>query len=137
MNKFSSLTIVFFFVLFGITSTNNLALADTNTVSTMIPIESYVDPNLNLIAIDLLCNDVSVPETIFTIVPSNDSNVTVESLTANLVTVVRAGEFRIEFEWNMDVASTATSGGVRITVPKDQLPTNLVVVYFHLLKYRV
>jgi len=75
------------------------------------------------------CNDSAidagstVPDTMFTIYPSNEGDgVTVETSPANLF-IVKIDEYDggLVFEWNQPVSSTATSGGVRIGIPSDQL----------------
>jgi len=65
----------------------------------------------------------SAPNTMFTIFPSkDDSRITVETSPPNLVTAkISASGDALLFKWNTDVSSTATSGGVRIGIPTDQL----------------
>jgi len=105
----------------------------------MTPIidDSDINQNLKYIHIDIDINlscdgKMTVPDTIFTIFPSNnegnDGVITVETSPPNLVTV-KVEEYKnngyndgnLYFQWNKDVSSTATIGGVRIGVPPDQL----------------
>jgi len=95
--------------------------------------EISIDPSCSYNAVDNVMN--SVPNTMFTIFPSdnndedgitnngsgnNNGGVTVETSPANLVTV-RYEYGTLYFEWNTDVSSIATYGGVRIGVPSNQL----------------
>ncbi|OEU12777.1 hypothetical protein FRACYDRAFT_270477 [Fragilariopsis cylindrus CCMP1102] len=146
---FSFPIVVFIFILqvFTVTSAD-VALVDDND-SKMIPIDSDVSyQNITSIIINidpyLLCDgaffyDRIYPNTTFTIFPSNEGNgVTIETSPPNLVTVRTCIASKLshcpdiykdddennilEFDWNTDVSSTATSGGgVRIGVPPDQL----------------
>jgi len=118
----------------------DVALADDND-SKMIPIDlEYVyykqsdrvalEPYIGNIIINPSKDGGCGPNTMFTIVPSDDgSGVTIETSPANLLTAVnKYSSFGSElvFEWNMDVSSTATSGGVRIGVPSNELKKVLV-----------
>jgi len=92
----------------------------------MTRIQSETDfQSINSITIDPLCMDVTACTapggTLFTIV-SSEEGVTVETSPANLVTAT-TWRNTLNFEWNADVAATATNGDsqVRIGVPSDQL----------------
>ena len=153
--SFSFPIVVFIFILqvFTVTSAD-IVLVDDND-SKMIPIDSDVSyQNITSIIINidpyLLCDgaffyDRIYPNTTFTIFPSNEGNgVTIETSPPNLVTVRTCIASKLshcpdiykdddennilEFDWNTDVSSTATSGGgVRIGVPSNQLK----VVWVH------
>jgi len=120
MNMFSSLVVIVVV----------LCVVDVISVevATFTPIDSDVSVDyqrINWINIDPSCDSCSVPNTIFTIFPSNKGDgVTVETSPANLVTATnnKHGGNNLSFEWNTDVSFTATSGGgVRIGIPSDQL----------------
>ena len=146
---------VFLLQVFTVTSADDVALADNNNDFKMIPIDSDIDyQNIVVIRIVPKCtwgseSDVmTVPNTMFTIFPSEEGKgVTVETSPPNLVTISTLDEnglddngldsngfarpgrllgIYLNFEWNTDVSSTATSGGVRIGVPPDQLQSVLV-----------
>ena len=96
-------------------------------VAKFTPIELDFDPGIYRVYISLSRNGGSGPTTtMFTLFPTNEGDgITVETSPANLVIpqVVKDGDYwrTLEFEWNTDVSSTATSGGVRIGIPSDQL----------------
>lgn len=128
MSTVASLVIVFF-ILFVVTS-DDVALADDVTDYTMMPIDSGVVQNISDIRIDTSCTGIvgSAPNTLFTIFPSDGNGVTVQTSPANLFTAKTEGAVDyLVFKWNKEVASTASSGGVRIGIPSDQL--NRVWVY--------
>ncbi|OEU07002.1 hypothetical protein FRACYDRAFT_252635 [Fragilariopsis cylindrus CCMP1102] len=143
------------FCLFTVTSADDVALADNNNDFKMIPIDSDIDyQNVVVIRIIPKCtwgsqaDIMTVPNTMFTIFPSEKGRgVSVETSPPNLVTISTLDEnglddngldsngfarpgrllgIYLNFEWNTDVSSTATSGGVRIGVPPDQLQSVLV-----------
>jgi len=157
MKLFSSLivdviAIVCVVILFGINVTSAdvdvdvgvALLEDRSTDHTFTPIDLDIDQSIiNGIIIDLNCDWLdagsSVPNTTFTIFPSNNddgsgSNITVETSPPNLITVRRSnydygndgGYGNLALKWNTIVSSTATSGGVRIGVPSDRLKRVLV-----------
>jgi len=139
MNIFFSLVVVI--VLFDSTSVHVVLANDTVDHSSSMSM-TPIDPNKNnmdsIQDIDEIWIDTgvwscsgSVPNTMFTIFPSdNDKDgssggggVTVETSPANLFTVTNDlyYEGSLSFEWNQNVSSIATYGGVRIGVPSDQL----------------
>jgi len=130
MNCLSSspFIVVVFVLLFTVAVTVTVTSAYV-TDTTMTRIQSEIDfQSINSITIDPLCMDVTeekactVPGgTLFTIV-SSEEGVTVETSPANLVTAT-TWRNTLNFEWNADVAATATNGEshVRIGVPSDQL----------------
>jgi len=135
-------------VLFNINSVTVVLANDTVDYSSSSMSMTPIDPNKNnmdsIQDIDEIWIDTgvwscsgSVPNTMFTIFPSdNDKDgssggggVTVETSPANLFTVTNEKdcdcgkdyEGSLNFEWNQNVSSIATYGGVRIGVPSDQL----------------
>jgi len=143
MNIFFYLVVVI--VLFDSTSVHVVLANDTVDHSSSMSM-TPIDPNKNnmdsIQDIDEIWIDTgvwscsgSVPNTMFTIFPSdNDKDgssggggVTVETSPANLFTVKNEwyeySDFggSLIFEWNQNVSSIATYGGVRIGVPSDQL----------------
>jgi len=124
----SSHLIVVVFVLLGTVAVTTVTSAYVTPVTdtTMTRIQSEIDfQSINSITIDPLCMDVTACTapggTLFTIV-SSEEGVTVETSPANLVTAT-TWRNTLNFEWNADVAATATNGDshVRIGVPSDQL----------------
>jgi len=133
MNTFSTtFVVVIVIVLFDVIDVIS-AVTFTNKGSDIgfTPIELDVDyQSIDSITIDLSCDSdsISFPNMIVTIFPSNEGDgVTVETLPANLVTVPKDEYGDFNFEWNTYVASTATTGGVRIGIPRDQLKKVLVM----------
>ena len=125
---FSSPIVVFVFILqvFAVTSADaDVALEDVNAYDSIImtPIDSDVDQNIDALIISRWCDDGIIPNIIFTIFPSkDDSGVTIETSPPNLVTVrVCHTCSHFQFLWNTNVSSIATSGGIRIGIPPDQL----------------
>jgi len=129
MNRFTSLVVVVF-ILFTLITSDDVALADDVTEINWTPIDSGIVQNIQNISdirIDpasctVIGENKNVPNTLFTIFPSDDGSVTVETSPANLFTAKTEGDVNyLVFDWMRDVASTATSGGVRIGIPPDQL----------------
>ena len=133
MNIFSS-HVVAVVILFAVTLAD-VALAGASDFTTiMTPIDGMDINQIVTIVIDLSCDgDDSAPNTMFTIFPSNNgSGVSIETSPPNLITAIAdfseyKGGSGLSFEWNTNVASTATSGGVRIGVPPNQLKQVVVV----------
>jgi len=102
-------------------------------VAKFTPIKlDFDDSEIYHVVIDLSRNGYggSGPNTtMFTLFPSNEGDgITVETSPKNLVTIPQWVKDwntprTLEFLWNTDVSSTATSGGVRIGIPSHQLNT--------------
>jgi len=100
-------------------------------VAKFTPIKlDFDDSEIYHVVIDLSRNGYggSGPNTtMFTLFPSNEGDgITVETSPKNLVTIPQWVKDwntprTLEFLWNTDVSSTATSGGVRIGIPSHQL----------------
>jgi len=130
MNTYSYLVIFAIAIafLFVVTSASIATAPPDDCSFTLIPVNSdIVYKNIFGIIIDLPYNgkvsDGSVPNTTFTIFPSDEGDgVFIETSPANLVTVGDSfGGKYFNFQWDTDVASSASSGAVRIGIPSDQL----------------
>jgi len=115
---FSSLVVIVIVIVLGVVDV--ILAAD---VATFTPIElDFDDSKISTVLILLSIYGGSGPNTtMFTIFPSNEGDgITIETSPANLVSIWQDWNTLV-FEWNTDVSSTATSGGVRIGIPSHQL----------------